>query len=122
MKLADEVKNLDDAMQYIIDNISPENLTEFASGSEDSIHGYHFGFGMSMRNGFGLWGDSDLAKWFKSNGILHADDMSGIILTSLHRKVNNKPIELNKQINSYRVFWKGQGINPDTMERDNGRP
>lgn len=66
----------------------------------------HLNFGMWMRNEWGLWGDSKLAKWFKSQGIEHADDMSGIILDSYHRKLNNKPIDLENQIESYKNHWK----------------
>lgn len=117
MKLSGEVKNLDDAMQYIIDNVTGGSLVTFTHGSEEDVFGYHFTFGMALRNGFNLWRESDLSNWFKSKGILHADDMSGIILTSLHRKLNNIDIKLDKQINYYRKFWSDQGINPDTMER-----
>lgn len=118
MKLADEVENLDDALQYIKDNVPGNELARFAYNPEKEIFSYHHGFGMALRNGFTLWGDSALSKWFKSKGILHADDMSGIILTSLHRKLNNQDIKLEEQIKYYRDYWIGIGINPDTMGED----
>lgn len=117
MKISDELKNLDDAIQYIKGNVTDGSLVDFARGSEEDTYAYHHTFGMAMRNGFNLWGESELSKWFNSKGILHADDMSGIILTSLHRNLNNVDIKLDQQINSYRTFWRGQGVNPDTMER-----
>jgi len=75
----------------------------------------HFGFGMWMRNNWGLWGGSRLQVYFNNIGIYHPDDMSGIILTSYHRKLNNKKIELKKQIKYYKSYWKstnkeGQGV------------
>jgi hypothetical protein len=38
-------------------------------------------------------------------GITHADDMSDIILTCLHRKLNDKPFELEKQVEVCKAYW-----------------
>jgi len=65
----------------------------------------HFGFGMWMRNNWGLWGGSRLATYFNNFGIYHADDMSGIILTSFHRHLTGKEILLENQVNYYKNYW-----------------
>jgi hypothetical protein len=70
----------------------------------------HHGVGTYLRNNWELWHGSVLAKWFNARGIHHADDMSGIILDSFWRTVNNQPIELEAQIKHYQDFWKRQGI------------
>jgi len=69
---------------------------------------YHFGLGMGMRNEWGLWGGSRLAKWFNAQGITHPDDMSGIILHSFWRHLNGKPITLEQQVKYYQDYWKNQ--------------
>ena len=64
---------------------------------------HHFG-GMHIRNAWNLWHGSKLATWFNERGIFHPDDMSGIIFTSFHRTIIDKPIELETQIKYYRDF------------------
>jgi len=66
---------------------------------------YHMSMGLWMRNNWGLWKGSRLAKWFNAQGIIHPDDMSGIILTSFWRHLNNKPIGLDEQVKFYQDWW-----------------
>lgn len=66
----------------------------------------HLGFGMWIRNNWRLWGGSRLSKYFNDLGIYHPDDMSGIILDSYHRNLNNKEIKLDDQIKYYQDFWE----------------
>jgi hypothetical protein len=66
----------------------------------------HFGLGIWMRNNWRLWGGSRLSKYFNDLGVLHPDDMSGIILTSYHRYLMGQDIMLEEQIIFYKDFWK----------------
>lgn len=66
----------------------------------------HLSFGMWIRNNWRLWGGSRLSKYFNDLGIYHPDDMSGIILDSYHRNLNNKEIKLDDQIKYYQDFWE----------------
>jgi hypothetical protein len=71
-----------------------------------AVAGMHFGAGLSMRNGWKLWkGKNSLARYFHSIGIFHPDDMSSIILTSFHRRLNGKNIELASQVRYYQDYW-----------------
>mgnify|MGYP000940205575 CR=1 FL=1 len=98
-------KTLDEAIKIL--RVDPKN-DEFAlSKTEDEFLGeLHHGFGTSMRNRWGLWGGSDLQRWFKERGIHHADDMSSIILTSTYRQVHGTDIDLEGQIKVYRDYWE----------------
>mgnify|MGYP006201837963 FL=1 len=91
-----------------IDKMLNDSLkTEFKKISEDDFKGKtHFGLGIWMRNNWSLWGGSRLSKYFNDMEIYHPDDMSGIILTSYHRKLTNKNIDLESQINYYKTYWK----------------
>jgi hypothetical protein len=91
------MKNLDDVLAML----EKENADELGE--------IHFGHGMRLRNELGLWGKNELTEWFNSIGITHADDMSGIIYTSLHRKLNGKPIDLEGQVKFYQDYWKKMG-------------
>lgn len=81
--------------------VKMKTLTE-----EKFLGNHHFGLGLWMRNNWGLWGGSRLSRYFNEKGIFHPDDMSGIILTSYHRHMNNLEIELEKQIKYYQHYWK----------------
>lgn len=67
----------------------------------------HMGLGMWMRNNWGLWGNSELKRYFNNIGVFHPDDMSAIILTSFHSLLNKKDIALDKQVEYYKSFWAG---------------
>jgi hypothetical protein len=46
-----------------------------------------------------------LAKWLLEKGVRHSDDMSGIILVSLWRHLNEKAIRLDEHIAESRAYW-----------------
>ena len=47
-----------------------------------------------------------LYQYFKKLGLQSPDDISNVILTSFHRKLNNRPIELQKQVAIYVGYQK----------------
>lgn len=96
-------KNLEEAINFLTTN---ENKEYARDKTEEKFLGcLHFSTGMGLRNGWGLWTGSVLSRWFNEHGIYHADDMSSIILTSVYRVFNNKEIDLEGQIKSYRDYW-----------------
>ncbi|MBQ4804539.1 hypothetical protein J8L88_16885 [Aquimarina sp. MMG015] len=99
--------DLSDAIAYFECKTPEKILKEFENKEEtEATSGLHFSTGMSIRNNWNLWsGTSKISKHFRELGIHHPDDMSGIILTSLHRKLNGKSIELDKQIKYYQNYW-----------------
>lgn len=66
----------------------------------------HLGLGMGLRNGWGLWGGSRLAKYFNGMGIFHPDDMSGIILESYVRYLRKEPLRVEEQVDQYKQYWE----------------
>lgn len=99
-------KNLDEAVAEL-DKDFPDSLkTEIRKMTEDEFSArYHMGTGMWMRNNWSLWGGSRLSRYFNKLEIYHPDDMSGIILDSFHRSLTNQPIELEKQVEYYKLYW-----------------
>jgi hypothetical protein len=101
-------KDLDDCFKTLIKLFTPENLERVKNNPVENMNCYHHGTGRWLRNEWGLWEDSRLAKWFNEKGIHHADDMSGIIFTSFWRELNSEPIKLDEQIQYYQDFWEAQ--------------
>lgn len=117
-------KDLDEAAETFLEFYrTAKDMNEIVDMSEDEFRGFaHHGAGMFMRNSWYLWWHEGhgydswpktkpaLVAWFNERGIYHADDISSIIITSAYRKVNNKPIDLEKQIQHYINYWKQQGF------------
>lgn len=97
--------NLFEALKTLDQLLTDEEKHSFKEEDPKNIALYHHGVGRELRNAWGLWAGSVLAKHFNSIGIDHPDDMSGIILRSYHRRLNGYPIELEKQIQHYRNYW-----------------
>lgn len=101
-------KNLDEAVLYFQQHWTKKELKNFQNKPEsDAVTELHFGTGMWIRNNW-VRGDRDTAlrNYFKGLGIYAPDDISSIILTSLHRTLNKKDIELDKQVERYKAYWQ----------------
>lgn len=100
-------QDLEDCFIQIDKMLNDSLKTEFKQNSEDEFTSKtHFGLGIWIRNNWNLWSDSRLSKYFNDKEIYHPDDMSGIILTSYHRKLTNNNINLESQIHYYKTYWK----------------
>ncbi len=101
--------NLDEAVVQLSKVLPDSTQKEIISMTESEfIAGSHFGVGMWIRNNWGLWRGGELADYFKSKGIFHPDDMSGIILKCYYRELHHQDWELDKQIAFYQNYWKEQ--------------
>ncbi len=100
-------KDLDECFVELKRLLKPAEIEEIRSSNEDDMILHHFGLGMWMRNNWGLWGGSRLAEWFSERGLMiHPDTMSGIILTSFWRHLNNKPIDIDGQLKPYQILGR----------------
>lgn len=97
--------NLTDALATLTLNLTDEKRAEITALDEKEFIGRnHFFLGMSLRNAWGLWTGSPLKDWFVNMGVLHADDMSGILLRSFYRTVLGKEIDLTGQLEDIRQW------------------
>ncbi len=75
---------------------------------------FHFGFGMWMRNNWGLWsGKTYLSPFFESNGLKHPDDMSGFILDTYQQFVllrNERPMGLDSLYGAWKDIDCRRGL------------
>lgn len=111
------IKTLEECVYHLKNNLIYEDQAFFnvwvTSSEEDAVNSYHHTLGQTVRNDYKLWDkEGPLSSYFDTIGIHHADDMSGIILRSLHREENNKEWNLLEQVKEYKKFWRETiGIN-----------
>lgn len=106
--------DLEDSFRELQKMLHPDLLREMKEKPEKEMAMHHRGLGMWMRNNWGLWAGSRLAEYFNGMGVFHPDDMSGIILDSFWRRLNSRPLELEKQVAYYQRFWK---VNAEPEEK-----
>ena len=100
-------KNLDECYASLDKKLSRTTIEEFKTLPETkAMNSTHLELGMWIRNNWGLWSSSELSKYFNKLGLNHPDDISTVILRSYHRKLNNKEIRLDEQIDYYKQYWK----------------
>lgn len=101
--------NLQEAMNILK---TRDGIEKFKNEKEENVCLYHHTIGRWIRNNWGLWEEKDnqLKTYFKTLGIWHADDMSSIILTSLWRQLNNKPLNIDEQVKVYKDYWFSEGV------------
>lgn len=100
-------KNLDEAMTFVLEKWKQADRDKFKNMPEDdAVDDTYLSVGMWIRNNW-IHGrrDTMLTAYFNKLGIHAPDDMSAIILTSLHRKLNNRPLRLEQQVRRYRAYW-----------------
>jgi hypothetical protein len=108
-------KTLDEAIKICLSYMSDEDY-DFIE--RESAMAAHHGFGMAMRNEWGLWHDSPLNQFFKERyGLGHADDMSGLILEGIDAAVKGHDFDVDGLVAKYKAHWKAAGIDPLTQER-----
>ncbi len=111
-------KDLEDSFDELDQILNKEDRNSLKSlSSEDDLSMYHFGLGTYLRNRWGLWGGSRFSEYFNELGIYHPDDMSGIILTSYWRHLNDLPLEVKRQVKYYQDYWE-QVDQADTLLQD----
>lgn len=104
----DTPKSIEEAMSYFLTKWTEDEKNQFKNEQEDAaVAELHLSVGMFIRNNWIRHGNGNecLISEFKKLGIFAPDDMSGIILRSLHRKLNNIPIEINNQAKHYINYW-----------------
>jgi hypothetical protein len=113
-------RNLEEAWAALEKDLTVEDRQRLKTISEDELIGTTFFGSMGIRNDWGLWRGSRLAKYFNDLGIYHPDDMSGIILRTFWCHINNKPIRLEERIAYYKEYWLTRSEPPpDTFPEKN---
>lgn len=86
-----------DSLTMVFKNIPAANLARINSG-----------LGQSIRTNYALSQRTCLVDYFWLRGVAHPDDISAILLTSYHRYINGRPVDLINQIEMYKAYWKNE--------------
>lgn len=94
-------RNLEECFSELKKILTKEQLEEFKNQKEqDVVHNHLFVLGLWIRDKWGLWDGSRLAKYFNDIGVSHPHEMSCIILTLFHRHLNAR-VRAEEQIEHY---------------------
>lgn len=109
-------KTLEEAVTILYNSLDDEEKSIILNSNSCN---FHHTIGRAIRNEWGLWEDSELNKHFKDvYGVGHADDMSGLILTSLKSLVMDEPFDKNieSRISVYKNHWDSMNVDMLTQE------
>jgi len=101
-------ETFDEAVEYIVQRTTSKDLADPR---------FHFTGGMAMRNGLRLWElDNPLVKdMHKRFGLIHADDLSGLLTEAATAKLEGKSYDPNPTVERYKKHWINHGYDPGTM-------
>jgi len=83
-----------DPFATIKNEASPTDISEIQRGSTADINKYHLTLGLFIRNRFELWGDSEVATFFRKNGVSHPDMMSHIMILGFAKYLEGEPVDM----------------------------
>jgi hypothetical protein len=92
-----------------------------AMATESGMIEYHMNLGLGLRNQWGLWHDSRLARFFDQLGVHHPDDMSGIILDTFWCKLHGQPFRLDERVRHCQAYWLSMETPKDGSPKDGAR-
>jgi hypothetical protein len=101
-------KDINDCFVELKRMLHPEFIRELKESSKRDLIKHHMGLGMWMRNNWGLWGGSHLQDYFIELGFRHPDDISGAIVNSFWRHLNDMSIEIEKEAETSKYYWQIQ--------------
>lgn len=108
VKAGKQPANIDEAILYFEKKWSDKEKETFKSLPEkDAVNDHDLSTGIFIRS---KWlsnkKDTALLHQLRSLGVDHFHDMSRVILTSLHRKLTNSPIDLDEQVSEIKAVWE----------------
>lgn len=97
---------INSSIEMFISSLDNDEKKTLIDAGEDNIALFHHHWGRDIRNLWSMWEkNTPLVNDFKKIGITHPDDMSAIIMVSAIRKINNKPVKLKEQAESFKKYW-----------------
>ena len=98
-----------EAIKMFWDALEEPEKQSLKDVDEDQLVVFHHTLGEDIRNAWTLTDkNSILVNQFKELGVSHADDISGIILTSVYRKLHKKPLNLKGQVAKFKKYWMNE--------------
>ncbi len=88
-------ENIGDAIQEIIRLSPTESIQKYKSANEDFVvKRLHFGLGKWLAENWNFYEGSRYSHYLRLKGVTHPDDMIDFTLRSLHRHLNEVPLDI----------------------------
>ena len=106
-----------------LDSITSAPMKEWIKCLPDKEFGrsVHHGYGMYLRNSWGLWEGSELSQNLHKMGMLHPDDMTAILFDSYQRRLKGEDMRLDEQLKYYQDYWRKNGTPVDSILQSIGK-
>ena len=114
-------KNLDEALDLLDSLVPEERINEFKSYKDEdkAVYSEYFGLGTYLITNVWKAGSSRLHYYFVEKGIYSHDAIKVLILRSWYRRLNNKPIKFEEQIEKELEYEKKNKKNiPSYMDKE----
>ena len=97
-------KDLGDAFARLNRLISKESKVKFKRANEGvAIRKLHFSFGRWMIHNWGFYEGSRFSHYLRKLGIYNPDDMARFVMTTYHRNLNRKPLEVKELVEMFQA-------------------
>ena len=111
-------ETLDEAVRFLEKKLNKKDVERFRTSDASDLGSLHMGFGMSLRNGWGLWGGrSKLSYFFLSRGITHPDNMSSVIMGSFANYLQGKDYRLEEEKKNPKLMKAFDAVLEDDPEK-----
>ena len=111
-------ENLEQCNAYLDKKLKKKEIEEIKNLNEDELSKLHFGLGLYIRN---YWlrekGFEKLNTYFHELGLLHYDDVSSLIIKNYWYYLNNKKLDIDKEISAYKDYYKQAAIEQELREK-----
>ncbi len=95
--------DLEDAIAELSRLSTPADLEKFKQAPEELVaEKLHFGLGRWTIYNWGFYEGSRLSHYLRQLGLEHPDDMAKFLIVSLHRSLNDRPLEIEEQVEFYK--------------------
>ena len=88
--------------------LHPGLKTRMRSRPQSNMIEHHHGLGQWIRNHWGLWHGSHLAKYFFQRGTMHPDHMSQFILDAYWKHLKGEPVRAPEPVadDRWKAIWE----------------
>ncbi|NRA52230.1 MAG: hypothetical protein HRU12_24130 [Phaeodactylibacter sp.] len=131
-------KDLSDAIVQLNKLADRGSLQKFRMApEEEAVRKLHFSLGRWIILNWGFYEGSRLSHALKDMGLHHPDDMARLIIRSMHRSLNKKPIDVKVQVEEFQAFREAERqkrmesveilyeekrqVEPDSLNKDKQR-
>lgn len=99
--------SLNEALIFLEKTMPPKEKLKFKKQEEKkAVNNQHFVMGIWIRNNM-LNNPNRISRYFLERGLAHPDDYSYIILLALHRKLNKRKLNIDKEIQRISSLYSG---------------